>query len=41
MDDDEIVVTLDGDDTSAHPQVLKVLAEVYDDKEADIWITYG
>ncbi|MBM3197004.1 MAG: glycosyltransferase family 2 protein [Chlamydiae bacterium] len=41
IDDDEIVVTLDGDDTLAHPQVLKVLAEVYDDKEADIWITYG
>jgi glycosyltransferase involved in cell wall biosynthesis len=41
IDDDEIVVTLDGDDRLADSQVLKVLAEVYGDKEADIWITYG
>lgn len=41
IDDDEIVVNLDGDDTFTDSQVLKVLAEVYEDKEADIWITYG
>lgn len=37
--DDEIVVTVDGDDWLAHKNVLKKLNECY--QEEDIWLTYG
>jgi len=38
-EDDEIVVTLDGDDWLAHPDVLKKLHEVYSDP--NVWFTWG
>ena len=38
-DDNEIVVTLDGDDCFAHEHVLSILARAYRDPE--IWLTYG
>jgi hypothetical protein len=38
-DDDEIVVTLDGDDCFAHPGVLAHLDRLYQDPE--VWLTYG
>jgi len=38
-DDDEIIVTLDGDDWLAHPNVLNKLNKVYSDE--DVWMTYG
>jgi len=39
LQDDEIVVWLDGDDWLAHDRVLEVLAETYADP--DVWLTYG
>lgn len=38
-DDHEIVVTLDGDDSLAHPQVLQKINETYADP--DVWIAYS
>lgn len=38
-EDDEIVVTLDGDDWFAHPGVLKKIDSVYSDQ--DVWFTWG
>lgn len=40
IDEDQIVVSLDGDDTLAHNNVLEILERYYDDPE-DVWITYG
>ena len=37
-EDDEVIVTLDGDDWLAHPNVLKKLNEVY---QGDVLLTYG
>jgi glycosyltransferase involved in cell wall biosynthesis len=37
--DDEIVITVDGDDALAHPHVLSYINSFYDDE--DIWFTYG
>ena len=37
--DNEIIVTLDGDDWLAHDQVLSYLNTIYSTK--DIWLTYG
>ncbi len=37
--DEEIVVTVDGDDWLKHGKVLERLSEVYRDRE--IWLTYG
>lgn len=37
--DDEIIVTLDGDDWLAHDNVLSFLNSVY--KNGDVWMTYG
>ncbi|HCJ83573.1 MAG TPA: hypothetical protein DHV52_04530, partial [Parachlamydiales bacterium] len=37
--DDEIIVTLDGDDHLAHEEVLKRLNQIY--SHEDIWMTYG
>lgn len=37
--DDEIIVTLDGDDWFLHPQVLKQLNEIYSQQE--VWFTHG
>lgn len=39
--DDEIIITLDGDDMLASPYVLKHLNLVYSNKEKEIWLTYG
>lgn len=36
--DDEIILTLDGDDWLAHENVLSKLNEVY---QGDVWMTYG
>lgn len=38
-DDNEIIVTLDGDDWFAHPRVLQRLNKVY--SEHEVWITHG
>ena len=38
-EDDEIVVTLDGDDWFAHHDVLSKIGSVYD--SGDVWMTYG
>lgn len=38
-DDDEIIVTLDGDDWLAHPKVLQKLNTVYSTQ--NVWITHG
>jgi glycosyltransferase involved in cell wall biosynthesis len=38
-EDDEIIITLDGDDWLAHPNVLSTLNKVY--SENSIWLTYG
>ena len=38
-DDDEIIITVDGDDALAHDQVLAALNDFYTDK--DIWLTHG
>lgn len=38
-DDNEIIVTLDGDDWLKHPNVLKQLNEIY--STHDVWITHG
>lgn len=40
IEDDEIVVLLDGDDCLAHPKVLFLLNRVYHSNK-DIWLTYG
>ena len=37
--DDEIIVTLDGDDWLAHPQVLAKANRFYDDE--NVWMTHG
>lgn len=37
--DDEIIVTVDGDDWLAHTKVLNKLNEVY--SQGDVWLTYG
>ncbi len=37
--DDEIILTLDGDDTLAHNNVLSVINSSY--QNPDIWLTYG
>lgn len=39
--DDEIILTLDGDDMLASPYVLKHLNNVYSNKKKEIWLTYG
>lgn len=39
IQDDEIVVTLDGDDQLAHPNVLTHLNDIY--SKNDVWLTYG
>jgi glycosyltransferase involved in cell wall biosynthesis len=36
---EEVVVTIDGDDLAAHPDVLKRLNRIYHDP--DVWMTYG
>lgn len=38
-EDEDIIVTLDGDDELAHENVLKELNEVYDSDK--VWLTYG
>lgn len=38
-DDDEIIVTLDGDDWLAHPKVLQTLNTVYSTQS--VWLTHG
>lgn len=38
-DDDEIILTLDGDDWFPHENVLKRLNEIYSHR--DVWMTYG
>lgn len=40
-DDEEIVVTVDGDDWLAHDQVLNHLNKVYSNKDRPVWITHG
>lgn len=39
--DEETVVALDGDDTLAHPDVLKHINEMYNKPGQEIWFTYG
>lgn len=39
--DDEIIITLDGDDMLASPYVLKHLNLAYSNREKEIWLTYG
>lgn len=39
--DDEIIITLDGDDMLASPYVLKHLNLAYSNNEKEIWLTYG
>lgn len=39
--DDEIILTLDGDDMLASPYVLKHLNTVYSNRKKEIWLTYG
>ena len=41
VDDDCIVVILDGDDAFAHNGVLKYLDQIYSDPKKEIWMTYG
>jgi len=38
-EDDEIIVTLDGDDWLAHSRVLEKLDQVY--RAGEVWVTYG
>lgn len=38
-EDDEIIVTLDGDDWLAHPEVLTRIDSLYSDP--NVWMTYG
>jgi glycosyltransferase involved in cell wall biosynthesis len=38
-EDNEIIVSLDGDDWFAHPNVLEKINQVYQNK--DVWLTYG
>ena len=38
-EDDEIIVTLDGDDWFAHPDVLQKINDVYSNE--NVWTTYG
>jgi glycosyltransferase involved in cell wall biosynthesis len=38
-DDEEVIVTIDGDDWLPHPHVLTKLDEVYSDP--NVWMTYG
>lgn len=37
--DNKIIVTLDGDDWLAHPNVLRILNQIY--SSPDVWLTYG
>ncbi len=37
--DEEIIISLDGDDQLAHPQVLSVINSSY--QNLDVWLTYG
>lgn len=39
--DDEIIVTLDGDDWFASNRVLSILDKVYSNPKKEIWMTYG
>ena len=41
VDDEEIVVVLDGDDALAGPHVLSYLNKVYSHPQKEIWLTYG
>ncbi|MBU6149311.1 MAG: glycosyltransferase family 2 protein [Verrucomicrobia bacterium] len=41
IQDNEVIVNLDGDDQLAHSQVLSDLDEIYSNPLKDIWITYG
>lgn len=38
-DDDEVIVSVDGDDWLPHDQVLSYLNKIYTEK--DVWLTYG
>lgn len=38
-DDSQIIVTLDGDDALAHPDVLSVINQAY--QNPNVWLTYG
>jgi len=39
LDDEDVIVIVDGDDRLAHPDVLKNLEEIY--RRQDCWMTYG
>lgn len=39
--DDEIIVTLDGDDWFASNRVLSILDKIYSNPKKEIWMTYG
>jgi glycosyltransferase involved in cell wall biosynthesis len=41
IEDDEIVLTLDGDDALSSSSVLRYLNKVYSNPEREIWLTYG
>lgn len=41
LDDDDIVVLLDGDDALAHPYVLRDINEIYSNPDKEVWLTYG
>ena len=41
MADDEVVVTLDGDDALRDPTVLTTLAAHYSNPKKEVWLTYG
>jgi len=40
-EDDEIVITLDGDDQLAFPGILGYLNRIYSNPKNEIWLTYG
>ncbi|MCH9612148.1 MAG: hypothetical protein S4CHLAM102_06320 [Chlamydiia bacterium] len=40
-DDNDIVVTLDGDDALADERVLSYLNKLYSSKKREVWLTYG
>ena len=39
--DEEIIVCLDGDDVLANDEVLQILNNVYQQKDKEVWLTYG
>ncbi len=39
--DEEIIISLDGDDRLAHPEVLNHLNRIYSQSKQQIWLTYG